>query len=764
MQLGLLLGAPLVFFGLVEGILRLAEFGKCQDFFIPDEDKPGFYCANPGFTDLFLPAHFGIRPLNIRLKKQKEPDSIRLFVLGESAVQGTPDPAFSFAAQLQAQLSAHYRGKKVEVHNLGIAAINSHVVYQIARQLPDFEPDLLVVYMGNNEVIGPYGPGSAYLSKMPPLWAIRASVWARGTRTGQLLLRFGARFNRTEARAMEWRGMNTFMRNAVRGNDPRLAAVEANFERNLRDIVGLAAQSGIKTVLSTVVANLKDCSPFLSLHPTTLTPPELAAWEAAQSGGMLAWSLAETDQARALFTEALRLDPEYADTHFMLGRLAETQGDLPAARRHYLDALRWDSLRFRPDPRLNDIIRKVAGESGPAVQIVDAARILGADAATDAPLSGHEFLFEHVHLNWDGNARLAGLLAAACAPLLPPAPAQAGWLSAAECAEQLGYVDYCRLNILKSIVELTDKPPFTNQLTYGELQARLKTEIKQLSSRVMSREGLLLAKEKLSRALQLNPEDANLLVRLGNLEFETRDYQQALELLEKAMALKPRLAVLVTQKANLLQLLHRPNEAEELLVAATRADPYYFPAWQVLIGLWGRQGQLNKSRRALETLLEQMPSSSAVRLAYADLLTHQGETAAAEQEWLAVLHNDPTNTTALEKLVRAYAQKGRTADAEALMLKFSKSQPRNYDNNVRLAQIYAARRDSGNMVVYLRALTESGRADASLHLELAQRLVDLNREREALVYARRGKLAATTEGNTLLGRAADELLAQLTPR
>ena len=67
-------------------------------------------------------------------------------------------------------------------------------------------------------------------------------------------------------------------------------------------------------------------------------------------------------------------------------------------------------------------------------------------------------------------------------------------------------------------------------------------------------------------------------------------------------------------------------------------------------------------------------------------------------------------------------------------------------------------------MIYLHALTEGGPADASLFLELAQRLADLHREPEALVYVRRGKKAATIEGNTELLQAANELLAQLAPK
>ncbi len=767
LRLILILGMPLGFFCLLEGTLRIVHFGARTEFFIPDDNKPGFYCTNPTFTELFLPAHFGIRPLNFRLKKHKEANAVRVFVLGESAAQGMPEPGFGFAAQLQAQLTAHYPGKKIEVFNLGITAINSHVVYEVARQLPDFEPDLFVVYLGNNEVIGPYGPGSAYLASMPPLWAIRASVWARSTRTGQLLLRLISGFNGSGGtKTVEWRGMETFAQNTVRGDDPRLKAVYANFESNLRDIIALATATGCKTVLSTVVANLKDSSPFVSLHRVDLTPAELAAWKTAFDAGLLAWNLEENELALRNFTAALRIDPEYADTNFMLGRLDEARGDLASARQHFLAALHWDALRFRPDSPLNDIIRRIAREAGPSVLLVDAARAMGSDPASLEPLCGHDSLFEHVHFNWEGNIRLSGLLAEACATFIPNSgnATQAGWLNAAECADALGYTEYGRLTMLGTIAELTGKPPFTNQLTFGEYQTELKRETGLARSQAMSHEGLLAAEAKVARAVERDPENPSLLIRLENIEFDLRNYDRALELVDRAILLQPRSAVLVTQKANLLQLFNRPNEAEELLLNSTKTDPYYFPAWQVLVGIWGKTGQVAKGKRTIETLLEKMPTNNYLRMAYATLLMHGRETNAAEQQWRDILRSDPSNTAALEQLVRLYQQTDRGTDAEILMLESAKSQPRNADNNSRLAQLYAAKGDAENLVIYLHALTEGGPADASLLLELAQRLADLHREPEALVYVRRGKKAATTEGNAELLQAANELLARLTPR
>ncbi len=159
-KLFLLVGAPTIFFLLLETGLRLAHSGRDTRFFIPDE-KPGIYRTNPQYTGLFFPDSFGLKPLNYRLPKIKPTGNFRIFVVGESAAMGVPEPGFALAPQLQAQLHAAYPDKTFEVYNLGVTAINSHVILHIARQAVEFQPDLLVIYMGNNEVVGPYGPGSA---------------------------------------------------------------------------------------------------------------------------------------------------------------------------------------------------------------------------------------------------------------------------------------------------------------------------------------------------------------------------------------------------------------------------------------------------------------------------------------------------------------------------------------------------------------------------------------------------------------------------
>jgi Tfp pilus assembly protein PilF len=755
------IAAPVLFLCGLEGALRLAGYGRPTELFIPDE-KPGFYRTNPNFTAPFIPPSFGIQPLNFRLRRHKEPGSVRVLVLGESAAQGMPEPDFGFAAQLGAQLRARYPGKAFEVLNLGITAIDSHVVYRAARQAADFEPDLLVVYMGNNEVVGPYGPGCAYLSAAPPLWFIRASVFVRGTRTGQLLAGLLGRLAPSGARARDWRGMETFSDSSVRGDDPRLEAVYRNFSANLRDIVSLAGRAGIKTVLSTVVANLKDNAPFISLHAAGLSLGETRSWTKAFDSGLVAADLGDPKSAVYGYGEALRIDPGFAETQFRLGRLADALGEPELARRHYVDALHWDALRFRPDPRINEIIREVAQGAGGSVLLVDAAREMGSEPGSAAASAGHEILFDHVHFNWAGNFQAAQLLADACGRALygPDAGAAAG-LDSDACAGALGYTPDAELHMLETVAQLTLRPPFTNQSTFSEDQARLRSEVEAAKALLRMPDARSAALDTLENALKADPENASLAVRLAAMETGGGNPDRALSLLDRAEALRPRSADLPRRKAQVLMRLQRNEEAEALLVGSLALDRDYYAAGGALVDLWASTGQFDRGKRFFERELAGAPANHYLRLEYANLLFRGGVLDGAEREARRIWDEDPGSRpamAALELLVRLYGREQRADAADALSQEARAHQPNDYFNNQRLVRIYTAKDDPAKAIESLQAMAASGPFDASEHLDLAHRLADLNRGPEMLDELAHAREIARIEGGEPLMKRIDQLI------
>jgi len=755
-----LLGVPALLLVALELGLRVTGYGRPASFLVPDS-QPGFYRSNQEYVGLFMPASFDLRPLNFRVAKQKPPGTLRVVVLGESAAQGIPAPAFGFVPQLRAQLRARYPGREIEVLNTAIVAINSHVVHQIARDVADFAPDLFVIYLGNNEVVGPYGPGCSYLSEAPPLPVIRASVAVRSTRTGQLLAAALARFSRRTQPA-EWGGMGMFVEQAVTGDDPRLETVYRNFEANLRDIVRVAEDAGAKVLLSTVVANLKDCPPLLSRHRPGLAGDELARWQAAHDRGRIAWRLDDPATARPHLEEARRLDPQYADTLFMLGDLELRAGNIAAARRLFVEALRWDALRFRPDPRINEIIRRIAADH-PAARLVDTARLLGADPASGAPIAGRELLFEHVHFDWEGNYRVARALAEGSEDLLGPAPAGApAWLDSAATAAAVGYTGRERAGVLQKIGPLIQSPPFPNQLTYTEDMARFARESTQ--ARAAARDPVVLqrAREAIAAAIARDPGNPFLAKIEDEIADDLGDLPAALAAAERARRLQPDNYAVVGNVAIKLARLGRLTEAETLLhdMAARSPVSEQIALLPAFADLHARLKAPEKHRALLERLHSMRPGDTNLLLARARWAESQGDTAAAERDLRAILARDPGQQMALEALVGLLARTNPAA-AEQVTLDFADRQTRNHANNLRAALLAERRNDTEAQIRFLRAAERSGPVPAGLQIRLARLLIERNQPIDALGHLAEARRIALAEGDTETRAAVEQYIRQM---
>ena len=724
---------PALLLLLLEGGLRLAGFGRPTAFFIPD-DQPGFLRTNPDYVSLFLPGGFDLRQLNYRLAEKKPANTVRIVVLGESAVEGIPVPMFAFAPQLRALLRARHPEKNIEVLNTGVVAINSHVVYQIARDAARYEPDLFVVYLGNNEVVGPYGPGCSYLSDLRPLGAIRLGVWLRSTRTGQLVATVMAKLADTKKPPQEWGGMAMFMDHAVRGDDPRLETVDRNFAANLRDIIRVATGANARTVVGTVVSNLKDSPPFLSLHRADLGPADRAAWSRAFDEGRLAWKLGENDAARARLEEAWRLDPQYAETVFMLGALELQAGRQPAARNSFLAAQRWDALRFRPSPRLNQIAREAA-RAQPGVVLVDTARELGSDPDSPGDIAGRELLFEHVHPDWAGNHRIARLLAEGVEQaLFAGQPGTGAWLDSAATAAAVGYTPVERFGMLQRAALITRHAPFPNQLTYDEDQARNAREIAAAGAVRRDPAALRNAREAVRTAVKGDPGNSDLARLEVELADDLGDLAGALEQVRRAQTLQPANFALATDAAIKLARLGRFTEAEQLLfaTAATCTARDLDKMTPALADFYTRTKRFAEGRRWFEQAMLGHPASQPLRFYRGRLAQGAGDLAVAESDYRAALAAKPDNETALEALVALLHGLGRTKDLEDLCVQYASLQPDNQANDFRAAQILETCNRPADAAQALLAATRSGPVPLPVQLRLANLLYGLQRRTEAL--------------------------------
>jgi tetratricopeptide (TPR) repeat protein len=481
---------PFLFLLLLELLLRAAGYGVPMEFALRrDVEGEPRYLSNPRFTWLFFePGVARIAP-PFSLAVRKPAGTYRVFVLGSSAAQGDPEPGFGIARMLDVLLREEFPGVDFEVVNAAPTAVNSHAVHAMARASVSLEPDLFVVYTGNNEVVGPYGAGTVLTAAAPRLPLIRATVAFRSTRLGQLVGALARRAAKWAGRAeapVAWHGMEMFLEHQVRLSDPDLQRTHRNFEANLADTCRLAHRAGVPVVLSTLAVNLRSCGPFASLHARTLPESDRARWDELYRQGVRLESEGRWAEAADALRKASEIDAGHAELAYRRARCDERLGRLDEAKRRFREARDLDTLRFRADARINAIVREVAArEAARGVRLADAERRLEEQSPHGTP--GGEAFLDHVHLTFHGNYLVSLALLERIREVAPDwvrkRASGRAVLGEEECGRRLVFTELDRYRIAETMVQRLREPPFTGQVDHTETVERFSREMEALRSR-----------------------------------------------------------------------------------------------------------------------------------------------------------------------------------------------------------------------------------------------------------------------------------------
>jgi tetratricopeptide (TPR) repeat protein len=483
-RLAALVVMPLLMLAVLELALRLAGFGYPIGLFekvrLAGKD---YLLNNEQFSLRFFPPELSRWPNPLMIEPVKPAGACRLFIFGESAAQGDPEPAFGAGRYLEVLLRERYPGVDFEVVNVAFTAINSHVIVPIARECAHYQGDLWIIYMGNNEMIGPFGAATVFGAKAPPWPVVRLGLALQTTRVGQLLMELGRKLKGKAAGPGVWGGLQMFLGNQLAPNDARKEVVYKNFQRNLQDILQAGRKSHAAIILNTVAVNLKDCPPFASLPSGSLAAADREKYDYYCADGRAAETNGDWKLAAANFDAADMLDPQMAETQFREGACLLRLNNPTNAYRHFQKACDCDALPFRADSRINNIIRQTGQElGGPDLVVCDAADSLPQDGLS----AGQETFYEHVHFNFDGNYRLAMLWAAQAERLLPDdvkKKAKGDWASQEVCEARLGLTDWNRCDVLNAVRQRMKRAPlnsqFNNDQRLASLTARMDAMLRQ---------------------------------------------------------------------------------------------------------------------------------------------------------------------------------------------------------------------------------------------------------------------------------------------
>jgi tetratricopeptide (TPR) repeat protein len=556
----------------------------------------------------------------------KPTNSYRIFLLGESAALGDPDPAYGFGRYLEVLLRKRYPDTRFDVICVAMTAINSHAILPIARECARHQGDLWIIYMGNNEMMGPYGAGAVFGLRAPRLGLIRASLALKTTRVGQMLDAFLGRLGSRESSPDYWQGMKTFASHKIRPDDTRKQRVYENFRRNLDDILRVGEDAGLKVLLSTVASNLKDCGPFASLHASGLNEQQRQTWEQLYSQGSALESLGEFSRAIDKYSQAAQIDNAFAELQFRLGRCYLLLTNSDQARRCFELSRDLDGLPFRTDSNLNAIIKRTGSENDPRrVRQLDAVKALSEQAPQGSP--GSELFYEHVHLNFEGNYLLARAMAQEIAGILPQAitsHAAGEWASSELCDSRLALTDWNRFQVYESILARVSDAPFTNQLAHLSRAKMYSEKLSELKSR-MTPGSFARAQGVYRAALAERPDDylirekfAEFLEMTGRLTDASAEWQRACELLPHHFMPFFRLGKLRVRQGKF-------QDAEILLSHAVTMRPDFVEGLNELGRSLFKQGKLTEALTCHENALRQQPANAITQYHIAGVLAAQGK-------------------------------------------------------------------------------------------------------------------------------------------
>ncbi|MDD5327722.1 MAG: tetratricopeptide repeat protein [Phycisphaerae bacterium] len=673
---------PVLFFLLLEVSLRIVGYGYPPEAIIKGKSQgKDAYRDNVKFGWRFFPKTIArdftpfVFPLN------KPADAYRIFIFGSSAANGDPDEAFCFGRFLQTLLRQQYPKANFEVITAAMAAINSHVVLEIAKDCAQYQPDLFIVYLGNNEVVGPYGPGTVFSGFSSNLRLIRLGIAIKATKLGQLLTNLLELASAEGNRATEWQGLEMFLEKQVRADDKRMNNVYQHFDRNLRDICRAAHKAKAKTILCTVGANLKDCPPFACLHKQNLSETEKKKWDEIYQQAIIYESAGDYTKAVESYLAAGEIDDCYADLQFRLGRCYCEMNEYDKAKQRYTKARELDTLRFRADTRINESIRNVAGDKASEdVFLIDTAKALEENSPNE--ITGNELFYEHVHLNFKGNYLLAKTVFDEVEKVLPeqiknqktnehPLPTEA------ECAQYLAYTNWDQYRIAKKVLNgFIKRAPFTNQLDHSEQVRKLEEDIEKLKDNLKPEEIEKAAAQyrfaiennkddwflrwKYAKLLVEGPKDYEAAIEQYRLMLEYLDYyaaqgilggllgtlgdtQAAIDHNLRATEINPNCANAHYNLALAYQELGQIDKAIAHYYQTLRLRPSYLPQYNEFGTILYEQGKIDKAIELYRKGVYLMPDSMIMHCNLGLLLGKQGHKQKAIKELRTALQLEPNS-------------------------------------------------------------------------------------------------------------------------
>ena len=595
--------------------------------------------------------------------KEKAGNGYRIFCMGGSTTYGRPYyDKVSFCGWLREYLQAADPLRNWEVINAGGISFASYRVAKLMGEVKQYQPDLFIVYSGQNEFLEERSYGA--LAELPS-WLINLNATLSGTRiyTAMKDLIDAMQSGSLQQAKQHYKlsGEVEEVLNYTVGpesyhrDDALKRQIITHYRLNLMRMVRIARSADADIVFVQPAINIKDMSPFKSEHRDGLDEQAQQDWEALYQRAADLQEAGDLPGSLRVYQQAREIDDRYADVHYRIGQALFSLGRYEEAETSFRQAVEEDIAPLRILESMQRIVADVAvSEDVPLIDfpgIIREAYLQHYDHA----VFGNEYFPDHVHTNMEGyrllglalfeylasqnivipdaswsDARIEAVSEAVIAGLDPGAEAYTfinlgkvlGWAGKFEEA----------YNLFKRALDiLGPNPAIYDRLarsSYGlgkydeaihylyELQ-RIAPEIPGTHSRmamIFEKLGKTDAAIEHCRAeLELKPDDKHVHAALANLLETKGDDEAALAHYNTALQLEPDNQYARVGLARLLSRLHRYDEALLHAREALRINPKQYRAHNALGLIMKHQGHPEEAVRYFTEALRLEPGDAVAK-------------------------------------------------------------------------------------------------------------------------------------------------------
>ena len=279
-----------------------------------------------------------------------------------------------------------------------------------------------------------------------------------------------------------------------------------------------------------------------------------------------------------------------------------------------------------------------------------------------------------------------------------------------------------------------------------------------------------LARENLSRAVELNPQNPKARLPLAQFLVRMGDYDGALKKIDEALRIAPKNLELLLAKAEILSAKKDTKGMQAALMKVKEAHPenpigYYrlgeyflmqkkyddairefeqamkkggegFQVLSAIIGAYNTQGKPERAISRLKSILEEKPSHPFAHELLAEVYITKKQYPDAEKELLEAVKADPKWNVPYRNLANLYLVRGEFPKAEEIYKRGLQAMPEDAELLLHLAQSYEATRDAYKAIITYEQLLQKYPSFEMAANNLASLLADRKGDASSLKRAK----------------------------